>query len=63
MTIEDKIKSRLLAITVGCVTTLWDLLVWRVSETHWVVGHQSVRLSDPAISLEDAVVKFERLLD
>lgn len=63
MTINQKIETRLTALTVGCVATLWDLLVWRVSETAWVVGHNSIRLTDDALSLADAVAKFERLLD
>ena len=60
---QAKIEAKLQQLSVGCVTTLWDLLVWRLSADRWVVGHNSIRLSDEGLTLEAAVAKFDRLLD
>lgn len=58
-----KITSRLNALSVGCVATLWDLMVYRLSEDRWIVGRNSIRLTDTALCLSDAADKFENLLD
>ncbi len=63
MNMGAKIQIKLQGIRVGSVTTLWDLLVWRVSETSWVIGHQTININDGGVSLAEAVAKFERLLD
>ena len=63
MHLSDKIKVRLLTMTAGCVATLWDLLVYRVNESKWIIGHNSLKMSDPLLNIDDAVAKFERMLD
>ena len=63
MLLNEKIKARLLAMSAGCVATLWDLLVYRVNESKWIIGHNSLKMSDPLLSIDDAVAKFERMLD
>ena len=60
---KDRIQNRLETLSVGCVATLWDLLVYRVSQTRWIVGHNSFNMSDASLTIDDAVAKFERLLD
>lgn len=60
---SQKIKSRLTSLSVGSIATLWDLLVWRVSETRWVVGHNSIKITDEGCGIDEAAEKFERLLD
>lgn len=59
----ERIKNKLCAIPVGHVTTLWDLLIWRVSKTNWVIGHQTVDLTSSGYDLEKAASEVERLMD
>lgn len=61
--LTERIESRLTTLNVGRIASLWDLLVWRVSETKWVIGHNSISINDHGVSLEEAIEKFALLLD
>lgn len=62
--VSAKVTRRLQTMGVGNVSTLWDLLVYRVSQDRWVVGHQTVNVKHATgLKIEEAVERFVGLLD
>ena len=52
--IED-IRKAFIAMPVGSCGVKWDRVVWRVSESGWIVGEEGVRKDALIHTLESAV--------
>lgn len=62
-TMIQKIRNKINCIGIGNVTTLWDLLIYRVSANAFAVGHLTVKIDGPFFDLDNAAGEIERLMD
>ncbi len=51
------IRSRLEGVMVGHITTMYDMVVWRISENSWIVG-ETVGINFPRLDIDAAVTRI-----
>ena len=53
---RQEIESELKKMKVGFCGIKYDCLVWRISETQWQVGQQSLSLENDSMPAEEAAI-------
>ncbi len=52
-----EIKSQLEAITIGHITTMHEMVVWRNSKNSWIVG-ETVGINSPRLDVDAAAARI-----